>query len=122
MDQSELLALIGGLYDKLVSDVASKVEKRHIEVINEVVGERLNFSLNDIDEKIGDWMLTNLRDQMMTVLENDDISDQISNWMSNNFDVEDYNVGDAIESWADNNLDEKISEAVNNLTFNITVS
>ena len=122
MDQSELLALIGGLYDKLVSDVASKVEKRHIEVINEVVGERLNFSLNDIDEKIGDWMQTNLRDQMMTVLENDDISDQISNWMSNNFDITDYNVDDAIEQWMDNNLDDKVTDAARCLTFTVEVS
>ena len=122
MDQSDLLTLLGGLYDKLVSDVASKVEKRHIEVINEVVGERLNFSLNDIDEKIGDWMLTNLRDQMMTVLENDDISDQISNWMSNNFDITDYNVDDAIEQWMDNNLDDKVTDAARCLTFTVEVS
>ena len=122
MDQSDLLTLLGGLYDKLVSDVASKVEKRHIEVINEVVGERLNFSLNDIDEKIGDWMQTNLRDQMMTVLENDDIDDQISNWMSNNFDITDYNVDDAIEQWMDNNLDDKVTDAARCLTFTVEVS
>ena len=122
MDQSDLLTLLGGLYDKLVSDVASKVEKRLIEVINEIVGERLNISLNDIDEKIGDWMQTNLRDQMMTVLENDDIDDQISNWMSNNFDVTDYNVDDAIESWMDNNLDDKVTDAARCLTFTVEVS
>ena len=122
MDQSDLLTLLGGLYDKLVSDVASKVEKRHIEVINEIVGERLNISLNDIDEKIGDWMQTNLRDQMMTVLENDDIDDQNSNWMSNNFDVTDYNVDDAIESWMDNNLDDKVTDAARCLTFTVEVS
>jgi len=121
MDQSDLLTLLGGLYDKLVSDVASKVEKRHIEVINEVVGERLNFSLNDIDEKIGDWMLTNLRDQMMTVLENDDISDQISNWMSNNFDLDDYNVDGAIEQWMDNNIDDKVYDAVNSISFTVEI-
>ena len=55
-------------------------------------------------------------------LANEDIDDDISNWMSNNFDITDYNVDDAIESWADNNLDEKISEAINNLTFNVTLS
>ena len=97
MDQSDLLTLLGGLYDKLVSDVASKVEKRHIEVINEVVGERLNFSLNDID-------------------------DQISNWMSNNFDITDYNVDDAIEQWMDNNLDDKVTDAARCLTFTVEVS
>ena len=49
------------------------------------------------------------------------VDDKINNWMSNNFDVEDYNVGDAIESWADRNLDDKINEAINNLTFTVNV-
>ena len=52
----------------------------------------------------------------------DNLDDKISDWMSNNFDVEEYNVGDAIESWADRNLEEKINEVINNLTFNISVS
>ena len=47
--------------------------------------------------------------------------DQISNWMSNNFDVTDYNVDDAIESWMDNNMDEKIQDAISNIEFSVTV-
>jgi hypothetical protein len=77
----------------------------------------------EVNASIDDWMDNNLRDKVMDIIANeDDIDDQISNWMSNNFDITDYNVDDAIEAWADNNLDEKISEAVNNLTFNNTVS
>ena len=76
----------------------------------------------EINASIDDWMDNNLRDKMMDILANEDsIDDQISNWMSNNFDITDYNVDDAIESWADNNLDDKITEAVNNLKFDITV-
>ena len=52
----------------------------------------------------------------------DDIDDQISNWMSNNFDITDYNVDDAIDSWMENNMDDKIQDAISNLTFNVTVS
>ena len=51
----------------------------------------------------------------------DNLDDKISDWMSNNFDVTDYNVDDAIESWMDNNLDEKVSEAIGNVEFNVTV-
>ncbi len=51
----------------------------------------------------------------------DNLDDKIADWMSNNFDVEEYNVGDAIESWADRNLEEKINEAINNLTFTVNV-
>jgi hypothetical protein len=77
----------------------------------------------EINASIDDWMDNNLRDKVMDVLANeDDIDDQISNWMSNNFDITDYNVDDAIESWADNNMDDKIQEAINNLTFSVTVS
>ena len=74
-----------------------------------------------IDARIEEWAALTLRDKVMSIVEDDDISDQISRWMSDNFDVEDYNVGDAIESWADRNLEEKINEAINNLTFTVNV-
>jgi hypothetical protein len=51
----------------------------------------------------------------------DNLDDKISDWMSNNFDVTDYNVDDAIEAWMENNLDEKVSEAIGNVEFNVTV-
>ena len=51
----------------------------------------------------------------------DNLDDKIADWMSNNFDVTDYNVDDAIESWMENNLDEKVSEAIGNVEFNVTV-
>ena len=77
----------------------------------------------EVNASIDDWMDNNLRDKVMDIIANeDDIDDQISNWMSNNFDITDYNVDDAIESWADNNMDDKIQEAISNLTFNVTVS
>ena len=75
----------------------------------------------EINASIDDWMDNNLRDKMMDILANDDIDDQISNWMSNNFDVTDYNADDAIEAWMENNLDEKVSEAIGNVEFNVTV-
>jgi hypothetical protein len=59
---------------------------------------------------------------MMDILANDDIDNQISNWMSNNFDVTDYNVDDAIEQWMDNNLDDKVTDAARCLTFTVEVS
>jgi hypothetical protein len=101
------------------------------------VGIRVGFGvlLNTIDnavaqaqgpspEKIAIIELIDQRiaDKVRNMLAEDDISDQISNWMSNNFDVEDYNVGDAIESWADRNLDDKINEAINNLEFTVNVN
>jgi len=75
-----------------------------------------------IDERIDAHKLVR-EDAINDVIENhiDKLDDKISDWMSNNFDVEEYNVGDAIESWADRNLEEKINEAINNLTFTVNV-
>jgi hypothetical protein len=98
------------------------LEEALFEIIDKRIAVLQINSQVEINASIDDWMENNLRDKMMDILANEDIDDDISNWMSNNFDITDYNVDDAIESWADNNLDEKISEAVNNLTFNITVS
>jgi hypothetical protein len=51
----------------------------------------------------------------------DNLDDKISDWMSNNFDLDNYNVDDAIESWMDNNIDEKIQDAISNVEFSVTV-
>ena len=125
MDQSDLLTLLGGLYDKLVSDVASKVVARDQATIESIIGEWAKTNLHDIDQQISNWMSNdnNLRDKVMDIIANeDDIDDQISNWMSNNFDITDYNVDDAIEQWMDNNLDDKVTDAARCLTFTVEVS
>lgn len=78
-----------------------------------------------IDERIAEHKLVRadeLQSRVMDFLEHDDISDQISDWMSNNFDIDDYDLDSQIENWVDNNLDEKVSEAVGNLTFSVTVN
>jgi hypothetical protein len=77
-----------------------------------------------IDERIAEHKLIreeDLQSKVMDLLEHDDISDQISDWMSNNFDIDDYNVDYSIERWIENNLDEKVSDAVNNLEFSVTL-
>lgn len=74
-----------------------------------------------IDARLNEWATLKLRDRVMEIIEDDDISDQISDWMSNNFDIDDYNVEDSIERWVENNLDEKVTEAVNNLEFSVTL-
>ena len=51
----------------------------------------------------------------------DNLDDKIADWMSNNFDATDYNTDDAIEAWMENNLDEKVSEAIGNVEFDVTV-
>jgi hypothetical protein len=126
-DQVAVRTAFGVLLNTIESAVTQSqgptpVEEALFAIIDKRIAVLQINSQVEINASIDDWMDNNLRDKMMDVLANDDIDDQISNWMSNNFDITDYNVDDAIESWAENNLDEKISEAINNLTFNVTLS
>jgi hypothetical protein len=121
-DQVAVRTAFGVLINTIDNKVTNTPERiAVVQLISSIINEQLNVTTNDIDEQISNWMNSHLRDRVMTIIEDDDISDQISNWMSNNFDIEEYNVGDAIESWADRNLEEKINEAINNLTFTVNV-
>ena len=51
----------------------------------------------------------------------DNLDDKISDWMSNNFDLDNYDVDSSIEIWIENNLQEKVEEAIGNVEFNVTV-
>ena len=75
-----------------------------------------------IDERIAEHKLIR-EDAIGDVVDAhiDNLDDKISDWMSNNFDATDYNTDDAIEAWMENNLDEKVSEAIGNVEFNVTV-
>jgi hypothetical protein len=90
--------------------------------IIELIDERISASQANVYTWIDMWAKDNLRDKVMDMLSMDDVDDQISNWMSNNFDIDDYDIDGAIESWMDSNIDEKINEAISNCTFNVTVS
>ena len=121
-DQVSVRTAFGVVINTIDNAVTNTPERiAVVQLISSIINEQLNVTTNDIDEQISNWMNENLKERMMLILRDDDIDDQISNWMSNNFDIEDYNVGDAIESWADRNLDDKINEAINNLTFTVNV-
>jgi hypothetical protein len=74
-----------------------------------------------IDARLNEWATLNLRDRVMDMLSMDDVDDQISNWMSNNFDIDDYNVDDSIERWMTNNIDDKVYDAVNSISFTVEI-
>jgi hypothetical protein len=93
----------------------------HKLIREDAIGDVIDAHIDNLDDKIVDWMDENLREKMMLILKDDDIDDQISNWMSNNFDLTDYDVDSAIESWMDNNIDEKIQDAISNIEFSVTV-
>jgi len=75
-----------------------------------------------IDERIAEHKLIRedaIGDVVDAHIEN--LDDKISDWMSNNFDLDNYDVDSSIEAWMDNNLQEKVEEAIGNVEFNVTV-
>ena len=122
-DQVSVRTAFGVVINTIDNAVTNTPERiAVVQLISSIINEQLNVTMNDVDEQISNWMNENLKERMMLILKDDDIDDQISNWMSNNFDIDDYDVDSSIESWMDSNLDEKVSEAISNLTFNVTVS
>ena len=125
-DQVAVRTAFGVLINTVDNAVAqsqgpSPVEEALFAIIDKRIAVLQINSQVEINASIDDWMDNNLKDKMMDILANDDIDDQISNWMSNNFDINDYDVDGAIESWVYNNLDEKIQDAISNLEFSVTV-
>jgi hypothetical protein len=126
-DQVAVRTAFGVLLNTIESAVTqsqgpSPVEEALFAIIDKRIAVLQINTQVEINASIDDWMDNNLRDKVMDIIANeDDIDDQISNWMSNNFDITDYNVDDAIESWMDNNMDEKIQDAISNIEFSVTV-
>jgi len=94
MDQAELLTIIGGLYDKLVADVADRVQARLQE------GNALDA-----------WLTNSL------VLE-DQIDNRIQVFVDTQMDLDDA-VRQALDNIA---LDDMIVETVRDMDFTVSVS
>ena len=87
-----------------VVDSPSPEKLALIELIDHRISEHKLIRADDVDQKVSDWIESNL-----------DIDDMISEWMSNNFDVTDYNVDDIdidekVNDWLSNNLSDKIQD------------
>ena len=70
-----------------------------IELIDERISEHKLIRADDVDQKISDWIDSNL-----------DLSDPINDWFSNNFDLSDHNIGDVINDWISDNLEDRIND------------
>jgi hypothetical protein len=81
-------------------------------VLIELIDERIAASASNIDQQISDWMDSNV-----------DHDHLINEWMSENFDVTDYNINDAIHEWSSDNLADEVEKVIkNSLTFSVIVN
>jgi hypothetical protein len=51
-----------------------------------------------------------------------DLDQQISEYMSNHFDIRDYDVNDVVEDYMNDRLDDLVYDTVSNMTFEVRVS
>ena len=131
MDQAQLLSIIGSVYDKFVADVSAKVESRLLDTIV----DRLNTSgmlTTEIDTRIQAKIddLTGLDKAMITEIvkgeiEDLDIDQSISDWMSNNFDISEYehnwDIEEKISDYLSDHLSDRVRDEVRDLSFSVTV-
>lgn len=116
MDQAAFLSILGGLYDKLVADVAARVKQDmtpeiDIDALRQLVGPLT-------DERIKNWVAVNLEDWVNDWAA-DGIDSVIENWVENNLDLEDA-AREAVQN--SDHLADLIRETVkNDLTFTVSV-
>lgn len=104
MDQSDMLSLISGLYDKLVSDVAAKVlgqldasiaaHVAHAVASIDLTHQMEEWADNYLDDRLDTWATVHL-----------DVNEEIDRYVRNELDIADL-----------------VKDAVQDLTFEVTVS
>jgi len=128
VNHSQLIHLIGSLYDKFVADVSAKVESKLMDSIL----DRLTTSgmlTTEINTRIQDHIdgLTGLDKAAITEIvrgeiEDLDIEEKINDWMSNSFDIEDHiDVGDKIDDYLSDRLANMVKDEVRDLSFSVSV-
>jgi hypothetical protein len=89
-----MLTLLGGLYDKLVSDVAQRVQTQLASTVLDGASAAIEGLKGDLDSRISagieDWADNHLDDRLDTwATVHLDIEEDIERYMRNQFDIED---------------------------------
>ena len=114
MDQAQLLSIIGSVYDKFVADVSARVEGNLMSVIDRRVQEQID-KLSAMDKEM-------ITDIVKGEIEDMDIDQSISDWMENNFDIDDHlDLNDKIDDYLSDRLTAMVRDEVSDLSFSVTV-
>ena len=121
MDQAQLLSIIGSLYDKFVADVSAKVEANLIHIIDQSINVRLQEKIDNLGPIDKQAILETVKGE----IENMDIDQSISDWMSNNFDISEYehnwDIEEKISDYLSDHLTDRVRDEVRDLSFSVTV-
>lgn len=137
MDQAQLLSIIGSAYDKLVADVAARVEAQFLASIEAKVEKAVaDVFLPDIDNRIEQQVKAKIDtlgpidkqaiiETVKGAIEDLDIDQSISDWMDNNFDITDHesylDIEDKISDYLSDHLTDRVRDEVRDLSFSVTV-
>ena len=100
IDQADMLSIVGGLYDKLVRDVADRVQATLIDNITA-----------QLEHAMDTWAMTS------GILE-DKITDGVQSFVNTQLDLD-----EAVKQALDNlDLDDMVTSAVQDLSFEVSVS
>lgn len=128
MDQAQLLSIIGSLYDKFVADVSAKVGSKLVDDVIDrlstsgMLTTEINLRVQEQVDKLTASDMDLIRDIVRDEIESADVDQQISDWMGNNFDIDDHlDLNDKIDDYLSDRLTDRVRDEVRDLSFSVTV-
>ena len=120
MDQAELLAVISGMYDKLVGDVAERVLVK----LDAVIGQRFSDARAELEATVAarTWSSNDIEDCITTwAQDNLDVEGEVQRYVDNYFDINDHvDLGEKISEALDEiNWKERINETLSGATIRV---
>lgn len=128
MDQAQLLSIIGSLYDKFVADVSAKVGSKLVDDVIDrlstsgMLTTEINLRVQEKLDNLTDLDRDMIRELARSEIEDADLDDKISDWMGNNFDIDDHlDLNDKIDDYLSDRLTDRVRDEVRDLSFSVTV-
>jgi hypothetical protein len=105
---------VGEKHEALITALADLIWPVIRERIKSTVDASIEAKI-DIDDKINQSVESYINYSY-------DIDQKISDYLSNHFDIRDYDVNDVVEDYMNDRLDDLVHDTVSNMTFEVRVS
>ncbi len=136
MDQEAIFKLLGSFYDKLVDGVSERVIDRLIGggALTTEIDSRIEVHLEGFSDHLAMLDKTEIKRIVDDALEAADLTEtidaRVTNWMSDNFDITDYesditdmvDVREAVDEHLADTLKDAVQDCVSQLEFSVVVS
>jgi hypothetical protein len=107
---------VGKKHEALITALADLIWPVIRERINSAIDASIEAKIeNELDDKINESVESYINYTY-------DIDQKISEYLSSNFDLRDYDVNDVIDDYMNDRLEDMVHESVSNLSFRVEVS